>query len=536
MSRYTALLGVVLVFGLLAGGAAFNIPQGIYDGEMTRSVRVVRFLVHTIATDNFGQIGGAVFYAVLGIISAGLVIVATREPRVESDTSVPPKRASSTSPKPVNRETTLEAVATKTKRRRALVAEDSIPAKSDAGSLIPPDQDAPKAQWDKWEDAVIKSAGLPPMAADPTTKPTPAWGLILASPWEDVSQLRSWLGGIPCAPEGFEWPRDENDGEPMHFYAQINLADLRPELETGDGAPGLPEEGALLVFIGAESAVRVLSADEIEKSHPIPPPDDLPSLRKFEYWIDPGTFPAWPIKPQAFLDHPIDEDVFWEEMDGEAEPEVFAKPSNKLADWMTNWGIAAFEADQVIGRLKIAINLAENSLDELSAKILNEGPSLLEVLEEWKSHAEAQDPVAPIDADMFANIFDARREFCKGLKLSALTENIRDPDAYDIWGPISQKYRMAGGFGAMRDMPEAFRNFFDERITCWRRHRLFGIEPPFSNNQDDLRGRACLISIGADPLLETQTEHEYGISLWVPIEELNAGRLDDLQIVRHCAV
>lgn len=568
MSRYPALLGVILLFGLLAAGAALNFPQGIYDGEMTRRVHVLHFLVHTIATDNFGQIGGAVFYAVLGVVAAGLVIVATREPTIETDTSVQPERTAPARIKPINQKGTPEAAATKTKRQRALVMDESVPAKSNAEALIPPDQDAPKAEWDKWADALIKSPSLPPMAADPATEPTPAWGLILASPWEDVSKLRSWLGGIPCAPKGFEWPRDEDDGEPMHFYAQINLADLKPEPETGARPPGLPEEGALLVFIGAQSAVRVLSADEIENSHPVPPPDDLPSLRKFEYWTDEKTFPAWPIKPQAFLDHPIDEDVFWEEMDGEAVPEAFRRPSTELTDWMTNWGIAAFEVDRVIESLKTATSLAQSSLDykvrtltreaeasdgpmpdeevihaqafdtigDHDARILKDGSGLLEVLEEWKSHAEAQDPVAAIDADMFADFFDTRREFCKGLKLSALTENLREPNGNDMWGLISQNYRQAGGFSAMRDMPEAYRDFADEVITCWRRHRLFGVEPPFSNNMDDLRGKACLISIGADPLIKTQTEHEYGISLWVPIEDLNAGHFDDLQIVRHCAV
>ena len=255
-------------------------------------------------------------------------------------------------------------------------------------------------------------------------------------------------------------------------------------------------------------------------------------------------------------------------MDGEALPSGFSRPSTELADWMTNWGIAAFEVDRVIGRLKTAISLAQSSLDyevrtltrqgeasgeptldeaviyaqaldtigDHSAKVLKDGPGLLEKLHAWKSHAKTQDPVAPIDADMFADLFDTRCEFCKGVRPSPLTENLRGTERYDIWGLISQKAREAGGFGAMRDIPEAYRDFADEHITSWRRHRLFGVEPPFMNNSDDLRGRACLISIGADPLLETQTEHEYGISLWVPIEDLNAGRFDDLQIVRHCAV
>jgi len=54
------MLGVALFFGTLSFCAAFNIPQGLFEGEMTSSVSVLDWLVHTVATDNFGQIGGAV--------------------------------------------------------------------------------------------------------------------------------------------------------------------------------------------------------------------------------------------------------------------------------------------------------------------------------------------------------------------------------------------------------------------------------------------------------------------------------------------
>ena len=52
------------------------------------------------------------------------------------------------------------------------------------------------------------------------------------------------------------------------------------------------------------------------------------------------------------------------------------------------------------------------------------------------------------------------------------------------------------------------------------------------------RGRPeldCLISIAADPLLGTLSEHEYGMSVWCPRDRMARGRYDKGQFVRHCA-
>jgi hypothetical protein len=73
------------------------------------------------------------------------------------------------------------------------------------------------------------------------------------------------------------------------------------------------------------------------------------------------------------------------------------------------------------------------------------------------------------------------------------------------------------------------------RETGWRRHRLFGIEPEFANNFDDLRGQDCVISIAADMLLQTMSEHEYGLSIWCPRDRMMKGLFDKGQLIRHCA-
>lgn len=52
---------------------------------------------------------------------------------------------------------------------------------------------------------------------------------------------RSYLGGLPCLPEGAEWPRN-GEGRAMHFLAQIDCASLPRTPE------GYPRDGLLLFF------------------------------------------------------------------------------------------------------------------------------------------------------------------------------------------------------------------------------------------------------------------------------------------------
>jgi hypothetical protein len=72
--------------------------------------------------------------------------------------------------------------------------------------------------------------------------------------------------------------------------------------------------------------------------------------------------------------------------------------------------------------------------------------------------------------------------------------------------------------------------------TDWRRHRLFGREPELESNFEDLRGQDCVISIGADALLQTTSEHEYGLSIWCPRGRMRKGLVDTGQLIRHRAV
>jgi hypothetical protein len=103
--------------------------------------------------------------------------------------------------------------------------------------------EVPKPMYD-WIAQLLARAGRADRA-----RQLPAWALLFHSPFGRCDDATSWIGGAPKAPGNFAWPKD-TDGTPLHFIAQIDLAALAPEPQTGLRPPGLPAEGALLAFIG----------------------------------------------------------------------------------------------------------------------------------------------------------------------------------------------------------------------------------------------------------------------------------------------
>lgn len=538
MSKIPKAFSIAILFGALSASAATGFPQAHLE-YMPRGANALDFVVTTFGTDHFGPMGGAVFFAMLGLFLIGVVGMPYRRMAGAGagadliDTHTRPVRKSS------RRKVDIDSDPSPVAPRRRTISAQTVAA--EFGSAFEPPI-------------------LPPVAAQDVSGPRPAWGLMLASPWEHAHEFTSWLGGLPRAPEGFDWPRDAEDGEPMHFYAQLDLASLLPEPATGARPPGLPANGALLVFIGHAPAVRVIEAAEMVSAQLIAPPADLPSLRKFGYWDDGSVFPAWPVVPRAFLDEPYDEEDF-----GRGPPIVFSDPHREPADWINNWGMAELEAGTVITALQNDLRSAQGAFnyhlkklaedsddadadnDRLHATameavggyyelLLTEAPPLIAGLEDWKARAEAHDPLEPVDRDALAELFERRRTFCSREERNFSGTIALRGAAYKVWEEIWGANRGDLPFVALRSMPEAYREFAEKRITGWRRHRLFGIEPPFGNNWEDLRGKDCLISIGADPLLRTTTEHEYGLSLWAPLEDLENGRYEHLELVRHCAV
>ncbi len=181
-----------------------------------------------------------------------------------------------------------------------------------------------------WIDRLLgRSAGVN------QAKPLPAWALLFQSPFSRSDEATSWLGGGPKAPSGFEWPKD-TDGKPLHFIAQIDLASLEPEPQTGLRPPGLPAEGALLVFVGKAYSCRILNATQIAQAQTLPLPENLEPIRKHGFFGEGRTFLRRSVFPVAYLDT------------GDGRPVVFPERFRSPLDWIVNWGIAALEAQNVI--------------------------------------------------------------------------------------------------------------------------------------------------------------------------------------------
>ncbi|QGM98584.1 DUF1963 domain-containing protein [Methylocystis parvus] len=106
----------------------------------------------------------------------------------------------------------------------------------------------------------------------------------------------SWFGGAPRL-GGIEWPRN-GAGQPMHFLAQIDLAEIAAKA----GETPLPKEGSLafFVFVGGERAV--IYAPDHMSGPPTEPPAgmaDLPTVGGDPEWpfdlTGRALFPFWPI-------------------------------------------------------------------------------------------------------------------------------------------------------------------------------------------------------------------------------------------------
>jgi uncharacterized protein YwqG len=67
-----------------------------------------------------------------------------------------------------------------------------------------------------------------------------------------AATTRSRLGGLPALPPGIDWPRQTVSGSPLHFLAQIDLAELPSTPLYGalgqQKSPGLPRSGVIYFF------------------------------------------------------------------------------------------------------------------------------------------------------------------------------------------------------------------------------------------------------------------------------------------------
>lgn len=128
----------------------------------------------------------------------------------------------------------------------------------------------------------------------------------------------SWLGGAPRLGRA-AWPRDAG-GEPLHFVAQIALAEVAAET----GPTSLPATGSLAFFIGREGAV--IHVPEGQDDAPTLPPSGTPELGKFggsEDWphdLDGRRlFPYWPVRLAVLDIPPPPQDMDADDIDAQLE-------------------------------------------------------------------------------------------------------------------------------------------------------------------------------------------------------------------------
>jgi hypothetical protein len=376
---------------------------------------------------------------------------------------------------------------------------------------------------------------------DEPMRPTPGWVLLLRSPYDSSKAVTSWFGGVPCAPSDFSWPTD-SDGKPLHFIAQIDLASLQREPTTGIRPHGFPEQGALLVFIGRSYACRMLSDADMKRAAPVSLPDKIEPVRKHGFFSEKPTFNGWPIDPVPFLD-----------TDGERPP-FLPDPFREPGSWITNCGIAALEAEIVIQSLERELgegrrfltwfqetdggkseNRVIKSKQAYHTALARSAPPLVAALRAWRESALSHPGETPMEPAQLERIFMARKILHDEIEENYPPKQLLLGRAKSVWEALRLRYPKTVSDNDFSDLPTDLRPFVTKWITDWRGHRLFGLEPAFSNNGEDRRGQDCLISIAADPLLDTVSEHEYGMSIWCPRTRLSRGQFGEGQFIRQNA-
>ncbi len=112
------------------------------------------------------------------------------------------------------------------------------------------------------------------------------------------SQSSSWLGGQPYMPESMAWPIDD-DGNPMAFIAQLDLAQMPAEIWEGLG----PRQGWLLFFSGYDCGdIHLVHTPELGSVHRRP---SLPESRtsKYAHWFYHGV-DVYDDMPSAIREQP----------------------------------------------------------------------------------------------------------------------------------------------------------------------------------------------------------------------------------------
>ena len=374
----------------------------------------------------------------------------------------------------------------------------------------------------------------------------PAWGLMFRSPFKNYEMpATSWLGGVPKAPKNFRWPTPKN-GRPLHFIAQIDLAALQPDHSDGARPPGLPTEGAMLVFIGDTFDIRILSPRDVSNSMTVSPPADLESISSIGFFGEPPQFNCWAVDPVSF------------NSSGEERPASFPDPFENPINWIDTHGVADIDVSLLITEMTREIDQVESIREiRLEAAVAGEpdykrqqieeryehfahveqnGPAVLETLLEWQRYIRSKPLETAVEKTALEELFKIRIAYQTPMKVNRGTRVHLIGNSNLVWDQVRRTIPVLKQSIDFQRTPPALKGFVERQITDWHGHRLFGLEPEFPNNWEDRRGQDPFISISADPLLSTLSEHDYGFSIWLDRNAISTGQFQSGQLIRHCAV
>ena len=372
-----------------------------------------------------------------------------------------------------------------------------------------------------------------------------AWALKLRSPFRASAPVSSWLGGAPSAPPQFKWPKGK-DGKYRHFLGQIDLQRLEHPEGASVSIPGLPKEGALLAFTGAS---YLLTAQDLESSRSVDIPTQLAPRRELGFFDDAPTFKCWPIDAVAYVSARSDE----------RRPDVFPDRLENPEDWIVNCAVANLEAELLFVAVSRQIAEAasffqsmkrphETELPPRTQEVLEQKnrvfgsvmdafPPFLMAIRDYQAYLRSQPSTAPIDPAVLNEFFATRADLNARIELNfSGVKDMLAGNARKVWESILHNTAGLNEFSDYARIDERYHSFMDLFITDWRGHRLFGFEPEFPNNHENLKGMSPVISIAADRLLGTQSEHEYGMSNWCSDKMIAKGKYDQGRFIRHCAV
>jgi hypothetical protein len=400
-----------------------------------------------------------------------------------------------------------------------------------------PSLDEMVSHWDK----LTGRSQLPQMI--------PAWALRLRVPYDPRPPVRSFLGGMPKAPERFVWPRDAQD-RPLWFAGQIDLSEVRPEPVTGAMPPGLPHKGTLLLFFGHGARCALIDAHDMAAARDLAPPADLDPLTEAGFMIEDATFPRWSVDIEPFLDKVRHDDSF---------PLDREPPFDPAAELFT-WADAALEARTVVRKLRLCLSRDRDHLErKLSTPPRNaseaqrlerdrdaltrtleilrtEAPALERRLQAWSITCEKGQPGAPVDHAALGAIFAERRALADrmtSLTTTAAFRGRRDDIFMDLRRAFPAADADASGRRDLTAVPPEHRDYVRAYVSRWRGHTLFGQGIVRSDLGHDLRGVDPVFTIRTDTLLGTLTDHDAGFSGWFNRADIASARLGDGRLIRH---